>query len=131
MALYVTRKCPNCRFVLERARDYIAIGDSIVTCPNCSQKIILEHINEWEDLSLWWKIRYILTELYTCFLWGLGVVIVLYGVTEYLFKNLFQDAFFLILALVGLFATYVIRIYLFIKEIKESKERTAKIREKV
>jgi len=129
MGIYVTRRCPNCKYVLERmARDYIAIGNPFITCPKCSQIITLDHVNEWDDLGFWWKVRYILTEIYTCIFWSMGVVLLLSAVVVY-FPYLFDDNISRILLgvmyIIGLVSIFLYRTDSMIEEIKKSKERTS------
>ena len=77
MGVYVTRKCPQCNFVLERmARDYVAVGSPFVECPRCGATIRLDHVEEWDSKDFSSKLYFLFIHAYTCLFWSFAVTIV-------------------------------------------------------
>ena len=80
MGVYVTRKCPNCKCVLEAfKRDYIAIGPPFTCCPHCGFHVMLNHITEWDLMNWDKKLYYVSVECWTCFFYGIGGALVVSG----------------------------------------------------
>jgi hypothetical protein len=88
MAMYVTRKCPKCSFVIEAfQRDYIDIGPPFLECPNCNTTILLSHIQEWDLKSFWQKVYFISVHCYTLLFWSLLAPMLILFIGPYLARE--------------------------------------------
>lgn len=70
MPYYSIKNCPKCGKVIELGQNYIAIGNPMYKCVRCGQLIKLKHINEWDGLGFMGKFGYILSSLWTVFLYS-------------------------------------------------------------
>lgn len=136
MGVYVTRKCPNCKYTLENSqRDYIAIGSPLVECPKCLTSILLDNVNEWYWLSFLQKTKYIFIHIYTNFFWGIGMCFVLYGLSQLMdfdksiangkSDGIPESPLIIAIFILIIFITFAFRTSIFIRKIKESNERVS------
>lgn len=102
MAIYVTRKCPKCKYAFERlSNDWIAFGDPRVKCPKCGQIVLFRNIKEWKlrsPLERFW----ILFRHYTFhnIAFSFGILIAIYLLLAFIpalwgksYNDLFQGEF--------------------------------------
>lgn len=73
MAVYAKRTCPGCGSTLEGwHRDTLAIGNPLISCPNCAALLRRDNVNEWELLRGWQRVRFVIGYLYSGLLWMVG-----------------------------------------------------------
>lgn len=136
MAIYVTSKCPKCKYAFEKLQaSWIAFGDPRIKCPKCGQIVLFKNIKEWKLRSLSNRIWIILQQytihnlvytipaLVVIFL-ILAVFLTLIGksydtvVPKNIESILWEILGSIIFVIVGIF-----RHKSFIKEVKESNQR--------
>lgn len=136
MAVYVTRKCPKCKYAFERlSNDWIAFGDPRIKCPKCGQIVLSSNIKEWKlrsPLERFWILFRHYTFHNVAFTIGILMVIflliafipVLWGKSyNDLFQGEFETAFWAIISLTVFVSVLTYRHKGFINQIRESNTR--------
>lgn len=136
MAIYVTRKCPKCKYSFERmALDWIAFGDPRIKCPRCGQIVVFKNIKEWKLrhplMRFWIIVRHYTfhniaytSGLVMLFFLLLALILSLFGksINEVIQEE--NSIFFW--TTISIIVFVIVAIYRhkgFIKEIRESNER--------
>ena len=59
MGTYEKRYFPYCGYELHSyRREFFAIGNPFIKCPNCNREIKLDCANEWKLMSFWKKLKW-------------------------------------------------------------------------
>ena len=120
MGVYVTRKCPKCGYAFERfVRKYVALGKPFEVCPTCRTIVLFNHINEWDLMSNWDKVKFIIIHTYTVLLYSMGVFILIAAASGLIRSGL---AIFVIF-IISVSIAFLISIPLLQKDIQESRYR--------
>lgn len=129
MAMYVKRSCPNCNYIFDNwTINYMYLGSPITTCLNCKIAIKNDHINEWELISELQKLHYFFSFIYTSVAFSLPIILIMFLLTKIGYKEYFwvnnepTNISFLIFGFTA-FIVFVVRMALFIKDIKKSNDR--------
>lgn len=136
MAIYVTSKCPKCKYSFETFNpSWIAFGDPRIACPKCGQIVLFKNIKEWKLRSPLERI-WIIFKHYTFHnlaytlpvLFGIFIILVL--ILRILGKSyndiINKDSEALWWTVIGAIIFIIIGIFRhksFYKEIKESNQR--------
>lgn len=120
MGTYVWRSCPKCGYKIESGViHYVALGSPIMNCPKCDNLLKLDHINEWELLSLGGKIYHFVASLKTALFLSVlaGFLIAL------IMKLIHKEIDLITLYTISPIIAFIFTIIMNIKNISDSKKR--------
>lgn len=120
MGRYVWRSCSNCGYRIESGVvHYVAIGNPLFTCPKCNASIRLNHINEWELMSLVGKIVHLLSSLKT----ALFLSVLTGFLISLIMKLVNQEIDILTLFFISIIIAFTFTIIMVVRNILDSKKR--------
>lgn len=122
MGRYVWRSCPKCGYRIESGViHYVALGSPIMNCPKCNALIKLDHINEWELLSLGGKIYHLITSLKTALVLSVFIGLLISLIMKLIHKEIDLITLYIISPIIA----FIFTIIMDIKNISNSKKRMA------
>jgi hypothetical protein len=136
MAIYVTSKCPRCKYKFESFEpSWIAFGDPRIKCPQCGQIVLFKNIKEWKLRSLAERI-WIIFQHYTFhnLVYTIPILLILFLATTIILPLIWKsydeivtsDIEVLLWTIIGSIIFINVGFYrhkTFIKEIEESNQR--------
>lgn len=122
MGMYVWRRCSKCGALLrESGYHYVALGNPIVNCQKCNALIKLDHINEWESLSLGGKIYHLIASLKTALVLSVFIGLLISLIMKLIHREIELTDLFIISPIIA----FIFTIIMDIKNISSSKKRMA------